>query len=72
MNTPDSIKEFSTEYKNKSWEEYEPQELGMWVHLLLKRAGHRTSRDKRDKDILGAQNYLDMLQEHINWAAEQE
>ena len=54
------------------WQEYEPQELGMWVALYLKKAKVEFSREKKDEAILAAQCHLDMLQEHINWAAEQE
>lgn len=63
MKTPESILPFSKEYEDHSWEDYTTQELEMWVHLLIKRAGHRIRRDKRDKDLLDAQNYLNMLKE---------
>ena len=69
MNTPESILEFEPDYVPHSWEDYTPAELGSWIHLLLKRSEHRVLRAKKDKDIMDAQNYLDMLQEHINHAA---
>lgn len=70
MRTPDSILENSENFYGHSWEEYEPSELGMWVHLLLKRSKHRSNLDKAAKDLKDAQNYLNMLQEHINYEKE--
>ena len=66
--TPESIKCHSTDYSSRSWCEYTPQELGQWVHLLLLRARHRVSPVKAEKDIYDAQNYLNMLQAHVDAA----
>ena len=68
MKTPESIKDRESDYKDHAWEQYSPQELGNWVHLFLKRSGHRTDKVKALKDIADAQNYLNMLQEHVNYS----
>jgi hypothetical protein len=56
------------DYKDQAWKQYSIEELGQWVHLFVKRASHRTNGEKRDKDLYDAQNYLLMIQEHINQA----
>jgi hypothetical protein len=66
MKTPESIKHMSQEYKSHAWEDYTPSELGDWVSLLLKRSSHRANKEKAQKDLLDAQNYLNMLQEYVN------
>jgi uncharacterized protein YlxW (UPF0749 family) len=66
MKTPESLKPHSKDYVFYSWEDYSFLELGAWVHLLCKRATHRTNGEKRNKDLYDAQNYLNMMQEHIN------
>ena len=68
LETPESIKSHSGDYHYKSWTNYELSELGMWVHLLVKRAMHRSTKEKALKDLQDAQNYLNMMQEHINAA----
>ena len=70
MKTPESIYPYRGKYKDHSWEDYTPEELGMWVHLFIKRAYHRTQKEKIEKDLTDAQNYLNMMQEHINSAKE--
>lgn len=70
MQTPESIKQFSSQYKDNAWKQYSLDELGHFVHLLVKRAGHRVDSLKRDKDLTDAQNYLNMMQAHINSAKE--
>lgn len=64
--TPDTCTPHAKDYKNNAWDCYEPWELGMWVHLLTKRATHRTSVPKRQKDLYDAQNYLNMLQSKVD------
>ena len=66
MNTPESIIPHAPKYNDRAWEQYSLQELGNWVHLFAKRATHRTDADKRAKDLTDAQNYLDMMQAHLN------
>jgi hypothetical protein len=68
METPKSIEHHQADYKKAAWEQYSLQELGMWVHLFVKRAGHRDNTDKKVKDLHDAQNYLNMMQSHINAA----
>lgn len=64
LHTPDSIKDRSSSYKNDAWKQYTAEELYWWVRLLSKRAGHRTEREKIEKDMKDAQAYLDMLGQH--------
>jgi hypothetical protein len=66
MQTPKTIAEHAEKYRADAWKEYTPAELGSWVALLVKRAGMRTDHAKRAKDLDDAENYLAMLQEHIN------
>lgn len=68
METPASIEKDAAAYKQDAWKQYTPLELGNWVHLLVKRAGHRADVVKREKDLNDAQAYLDMLSQHINAA----
>lgn len=63
--TPESIKEHSKDYQNGAWRDYEPFELGFWVHLLMKRSIHRATKEKALKDLEDAQNYLNMLQSEL-------
>lgn len=70
METPESIRDRQLDYKDKAWEQYTPQELGNWVHLFLKRSQHRVDKEKAVKDITDAQNYLNMLQAHVDAARE--
>jgi hypothetical protein len=66
---PLSILPHSKDYKNSAWMDYTLHELGMWVHLLVKRAGHRNNPLKAKKDLEDAQNYLNMMQAHIDYVA---
>ena len=66
MQTPETIVSHATDYKDRAWEQYTIQELGNFVHLLVKRAGHRADAAKKTKDLYDAQNYLNMIQEHVN------
>ena len=70
MKTPSSILPLSEDWQNGSWRDYDIHELGMWVHVLVKRAYHRTKTKDAKKDLEDAQNYLNMMQEHINQAKE--
>ena len=80
MTTPKEIRELSENWKGGSWRDYEPWELGMWVHLFLKRATHRRFdgpdeeahkqyRAKVKKDLRDARNYAAMLREAVNEVA---
>jgi len=63
--TPQSCVEHQDKYPAKAWEGYSLAELGYWVHLLTKRAKHRSDFAKKDKDLLDAQNYLNMMQSKL-------
>jgi len=64
--TPESIIEHQADYKEGIWKTYSLQELGMWVHLFVKRACHRDNIIKAKKDLHDAQNYLNMMQVNID------
>jgi len=66
--TPESIKAHQDKYKDGIWREHSLLELGMWVHLFIKRSAHRTDPAKAAKDVRDAQNHLDMMQAHIDAA----
>lgn len=66
--TPAGLGAHQQKYNVGAWKEYTLQELGNWVHLFVKRAAHRADPDKKAKDLLDAQNYLDMMQAHIDAA----
>lgn len=61
MSTPEEIKKHSAKFKNGSWRNYTFEELGSFVHLLTKRANHRTEQLKASKDLQDAKNYLGMM-----------
>jgi len=66
VNTPDSIKSHEDKYVAGAWTQYTLEELGQWVSLFSKRAGHRSVKEKAEKDLADAQNYLNMAQEQLN------
>lgn len=66
MDTPASLEQHAPKYQDNAWQQYTLQELGTFVHLLVKRSGHRTDVAKADKDLRDAQNYLCMMQAHID------
>ena len=68
MKTPESIKSHAADYKNGSWQDYSIEELGHWVHLLVKRSQHRDNPIKAAKDLEDAQNYLNMIQARVDHA----
>ncbi len=68
MKTPESIVQHAARFNDNAWKQYTPAELGDFVHLLIKRSAHRTEPAKRTKDIDDAQNYLNMLQAHVDAA----
>lgn len=55
------IEKHEEDYKEKAWKQYSFAELGQWVELLTKRASHRACKEKRDKDLYDARNYLSMI-----------
>ena len=61
MATPESIKEHAEKYQEGAWRNYGYDELAAWVHLLIKRASHRTQFEKAEKDLDDANNYFEML-----------
>lgn len=60
-----SIEKHQEDYKPNAWQNYTLGELAMWVHLLRKRAEHRTNEEKKAKDLYDADNYLWMLKEKM-------
>lgn len=68
MNTPEVLTQHQHNYKNNAWQDYTVVELGNWVHLFVKRASHRNNVEKAKKDLDDAQNYLAMIQAHIDEA----
>lgn len=68
---PESIKEHQKKYKEGIWRTYTLHELGMWVHLFVRRALHRADKIKARKDITDAQNYLNMMQSYIDTVRKQ-
>lgn len=63
---PHSCKEYRDKYSHNAWKTYTIQELGDWVHLFLKRATHRKDKTKARKDVMDAQNYLNMMQSELD------
>ncbi len=66
MKTPASLVEHEIDYKPDAWKSYTIAELGNIVAFFVKRAGHRSDPKKAEKDLTDAQNYLDMIQSHID------
>jgi len=66
MSTPEQIKKHINKFVNGSWRNYSFQELGDFVHLLTKRANHRTDFDKAQKDLDDARNYLVMMKSKLD------
>ena len=58
---PASLAEHQPKYHAEAWREYTIEELGWWVKLFTKRAGHRSDPEKKAKDLHDAANYADML-----------
>ncbi len=58
---PDGMVGPETDYRAGAFTEYSDVELGMWIHLFSKRAGHRANPDKRIKDLTDAFNYAECL-----------
>jgi hypothetical protein len=61
VNEVATIAKHQQDYKSQAWEQYTMGELGDWVHLLTKRAEHRSNPEKRAKDLGDARNYLAMM-----------
>ncbi len=68
LEEPAAIAANAPAYKPAAWQEYTLDELGHWVRLFVKRAGMRADAAKRAKDLDDAQNYLSMMQAHIDAA----
>lgn len=66
--TPQDIMPPSEQVSSNAWELYTLAELGQWVHLLTKRAEHRTNFAKKDKDLQDASNYLAMMRSKLSEA----
>ena len=63
---PEQLDQYDAEYKPQAWEAYTLAELGWWVHLFAKRAGHRSDAEKRAKDLNDADNYLAMMKAKVD------
>lgn len=63
--TPSTAQIHERDYKQAAWQQYTLAELGDWVHLLAKRATHRSNDEKRKKDLYDARNYWAMMGEHL-------
>ena len=61
MATPEEIKKHANKYKEGAWRNYSYEELAQWVHLLTKRASHRSNFKKADDDLDAAYNYMIMI-----------
>lgn len=61
-----TIEKHEADYKPEIWRQYTLAELGNWVHLLAKRADHRTHPEKRKKDLEDARNYLSMMDAQLS------
>jgi len=57
-----NLNKHQKDYKPEAWKEYTFSELGNFVHLLAKRAGHRANPVKEAKDLYDAGNYLNMME----------
>lgn len=68
MESPTSILKDEMNYKDKAWQQYSLAELGNWIHLLVKRAEHRSDPTKKGKDLADARAYLDMIKAWIDAA----
>lgn len=66
--TPKECELHQVDYKPQAWEAYTLAELGWWVHLLTKRAEHRSNPEKRAKDLHDASNYLSMMEAKLEEA----
>jgi hypothetical protein len=59
--TPETLQPHQKSYKQEAWMNYTLQELGDWIHLLVKRSKHRSDPDKKAKDLYDARNYWLMM-----------
>lgn len=59
--TPEGLEPHQKSYKQEAWMNYTLQELGEWIHLLVKRSKHRSDPEKRKKDLYDAKNYWLMI-----------
>jgi len=65
---PEGCEPHQADYKPHAWENYTLAELGWWIHLLTKRAEHRSNPEKRAKDLHAAENYSSMIQAKLEEA----
>lgn len=63
---PKSLEEHQPKYLADAWRLYSLAELGNTVAFFIKRATHRLKPEQAAKDVQDAQNYLDMMQAHVN------
>lgn len=58
LKQPKEIEQYQADYREGAWAEYSESEYRQWVNVLTIRATHRTSKDKKLKDLTDARNYL--------------
>ncbi len=68
METPASLLPHEPKYKPDAWKEYSIAELGGIVAFFVKRSAMRANPKAAEKDLTDAQNYLDMIQAHLDAA----
>lgn len=66
LKTPKSIKKHQPDYRAGAWMEYTTTELAEIVAYKAKLATHYVNKEKRDKALQDAHNYLDMLSAKLN------
>lgn len=65
---PAALDAHAAKYGPGAYRAYSLDELGAWVHLLHKRAGHRLLAEDRAKDLRDARNYWLMMGETLDAA----
>jgi len=60
------IAEHEKDYKPMIWENWTLQEMGNAVHFYAKRAGMRSNKEKAEKDLHDAQNYLELMKKKLD------
>ncbi len=66
-NLEETIPSTPDESQNDAWRDFTIEELGQLVHLLVKRAHHRSSQAECLKDLEDARNYWRMIGSRIDF-----
>lgn len=56
-----TFEKHNDDYNYDAYLHYSYEEFGSIINFLLKRASMRTNREKQDKDIYDARNYMEMM-----------